>query len=106
MMATTLYLDTAASALLATAFGIGQFMFGIYARNRTAKYMGLALTLVAAWFGLSDVIALLMSGDWLTLAIVGGVAIVGASVVDRFGPAIRYRLSSRLSGEVRTANTD
>ena len=106
MLFSTFFVDSAAVALLSTGFGIGMFMFGVYARNRTVKYMGLLMTLLAAWFGLSDVIALLMSGDWLTLAIVGGLAIVGASVVDRFGPTIRYRLSSRFSGEVHTTNTN
>lgn len=106
MLASTLLIDTAATALLATLFGIGQFMFGIYARNRSVMFIGLALTLLAAWFGLSDVIALLLSGDWLTLAIVGGVAIVGASLIDRFGPTIQYRLSNRFSGEVHTVSTD
>ncbi len=106
LLASTLLLDTAAIAMLATLFGIALFMFGLCVRYRSVMIVGLALTLLAAWFGLSDVIALLLSGDWLVLAIFGGVAIVGASLVDRFGPTIRYHLSNRLSGEVRTVDAE
>ena len=106
LLISTLMLDTAAIALLATLFGIALSMFGFYARYRSVVAIGVAQTLVAAWLGLGDVIALLLSGDWLILAIVGGVAIVGASLVDRFGPTIRYHLSNRLSGEVRTEKAE
>lgn len=106
LLASTLMLDTAAIALLATLFGIALFMFGFYARYRSIVFIGLAQTLLAAWFGLSDIVALLLSGDWLALAIVGGVAIIGASLVDRFGPTIRYHLSHRLAGDIRAIKSE
>ena len=106
LLASTLMLDTAAIALLATLFGIALFMFGFYARYRSVGFIGLAQTLLAAWFGLSDIVALLLSGDWLALAIVGGVAIIGASLVDRYGPTIRYHLSHRLAGDIRAIKSE
>ena len=95
MIVTILILDTAGAAITSTLFGIGLMVFGVYARSQVTMIIGLVLTTFAVWFGLDEVISLLLSGDWLALAIMGAVVIVSASLLDRYGVAIRYRLSNR-----------
>jgi len=103
---TALLMDTGGAAIMASLFGLALMAFGVCYRNRIVVIIGLALTLAAIWFGFNDIISLLIRGDWLALAILGAVTIVGASLVDRFGPVIKYRLSSRLENQESAFDTD
>ncbi len=92
-----LLLDTAGAAIMATLFGLALMAFGVCYRIRLVAAIGLGLTIAAALFGFNDIISLLIKGDWLALAIVGAVTIVGASLLDRFGPTLKLRLASQRS---------
>ncbi len=96
MVLSVLVFDSVESTIMGVVSGIGLIVFGVYARSRVVMIIGFILTCIAAWSGFNEIITLMLSGDWLALAILGSVTIVGASLVDRFGPAIRFRLSNRL----------
>ncbi|MEM7451009.1 MAG: hypothetical protein AAF350_06180, partial [Pseudomonadota bacterium] len=84
-----LLMDTSiAMVLLCIAIAGAVIAWGIVAKRPTATTLGV-LTLVGALLaGIEPIVSLFVSGGWITLAIVGGTAIVGASCVDRFGPAL------------------
>lgn len=87
-----LLMDTSvAMVLLCMAIAGAMIAWGIVAKRPTATTLGV-LTLVGSLLaGIEPIVSLFVSGGWVTLAIVGGTAIVGASCVDRFGPALMNR---------------
>lgn len=77
--------------LVAVVAGAAMTAWGVFQSRPSASALG-ALTLVASLLlGSEPLVRLFMQGGWLTLAITGGTAIVAASLVDRFGPAIMNR---------------
>lgn len=87
-----LMIDTSVAMVLLSAVLAGAVIaWGIVAKRPTATTLGV-LTLVGALLaGIEPIVSLFVSGGWVTLAIVGGTAIIGASCVDRFGPALINR---------------
>ncbi len=86
--------DSAISAILGFAGGTGLSVFGIKYKNRLILIAGIVTGLGAILFGLKDVLAMLIQSSWLGLAVVGGMAIVGASLLDRYGAVIKLRISN------------
>lgn len=82
------------TALFCLIAGALMLLAGAALRDRTASIAG-ALTMVASvWIGFDAMKALLLSSDWIDLAIFGACAIAMGSVLDRHGVAIKMRLAN------------
>jgi hypothetical protein len=76
--------------------GTGLTVFGLKINNRTIIVAGSLLTLFAMLVGFEDLIALLFLGNWIALAVSGALIIVAASIIDRYGAAIKFKFSKRV----------
>lgn len=84
----------ALTAFLCLIAGGLMFLAGAALRNRMASVAG-ALTMIAAvMIGFDAMKALVLSSDWIDLAIFGACAIALGSVLDRHGVAIKLRLAN------------
>lgn len=71
--------------------GVGICITGKMLDARKPVLMGLAMTLVGIGQQLYSIIVLLDFSNWLTLAVLGTSAIIGASVIERHGAVIRVK---------------
>lgn len=77
--------------LLAVVIGAAMTAWGLFQRRPSASTLGLLTLVTSLLLGSEPLVRLFVRGGWLTLAITGGAAIVAASLVDRFGPALMNR---------------
>ena len=79
-----------------TLAGIGLTLFGVKTKNRTIMVAGSLITVFALLVGFEDLIRLLFEGNWIALAVSGALIIVTASIIDRYGATIKFKLSKRI----------
>ena len=93
MMIVTVSIDTALVAILGASIGVSLTVFGFHYRSRLIAVTGATSIAVACFVGLNDVVVLLFQSSWIGLAVLGGIVIVSASLVDRYGAMVKLRLS-------------
>ena len=85
--------DTSVLAItIHTLVGIGLTIFGVKIKNRTIMIAGSLITVFALVVGFEDLIMLLFEGNWIALAVSGALIIVTASIIDRYGATIKFKL--------------
>ena len=67
---------------------------GFKARNLLLVYLGAATALGSVATGFDDLVALFFNAGWISLAVLGFLAIVGASLVERYGALVRVKLAN------------
>ena len=77
--------------------GAGLLALGLWIKSRVITGIAILVTSFALWNGFQDMIHLLFTGNWIALASLGGIIIVSASIVDRYGVLIKCWVSQRLN---------
>ena len=89
------------ATLLETGFNImvsvSLIAFGLWCKERPVMILGVLVFLFATWAGLQDFIDTLLQGNWVVLAITGGLVILSASLVERYGALLKLKYVSRMS---------
>jgi hypothetical protein len=94
ILVVTVFTDTVLSAIFGVLIGTSLTVFGFTYRSRLIAAVGALSIAVASFVGLNDVVVLLFQSSWIGLAVLGGIAIVSASLVDRYGALVRLRLTN------------
>ena len=88
----------AGTAVLALLAGGLLLLFGIALGNVTAITAGTVTIIAGITFGFGEIVQLIVSSDWIELAIFGAAAIALGSVLERHGVAIKLRLVNWFDG--------
>ena len=99
-------IDIALSSILSGLVGASLAYFGFKHRSRLIAAAGLITIAVASTAGLHEIVELLFQSSWIGLAVLGGIAIISASLVDRYGAVIKLRVSNWHKLEKRTETSD
>ena len=100
-------IDIALSSVLSGLVGASLTYFGFKYRSRLIAAAGLITIAVASAAGLHEIVALLFQSSWIGLAVLGGIVIITASLVDRYGAVIKLRVSnwSKLGKRTETSGS-
>ena len=99
-------IDIALSSILSGLVGASLGYFGFKYRSRLIAAAGLITIAVASAAGVHELVALLFQSSWIGLAVLGGIAIISASLVDRYGAVIKLRVSNWNKLEKRTETSN
>jgi len=80
------------TALLSLVAGGLLMLCGSALRNMVALFSGIVTMIASVLFGLDEILRLIANSGWVELAVFGASTIALASVLDRYGVAIKLRL--------------
>ncbi len=83
---------TVLSAFFAALAGFTLVLSGTWLSNKGTVVAGIMTLASAAWFGFAPVAQLVIDANWLTLAVIGALAIALGSVLERHGVAMKLAL--------------
>lgn len=86
-----LFAENAFSFISALLAGAGILVTGVTLRLRALVLLGAGLMLGTLSFYMSDFITVVVNAGWISLAIIGGLTIVLAAVIDRYGTVIQLK---------------
>ncbi len=91
-----------ANMLITTCAITAGLFFVFYGINFKSKLMSIAgglIILVTSYTLITNITQLLMQSGWIGLGITGGVVIVGASLLDRYGATVKLYLAKKSEAE-------
>jgi hypothetical protein len=89
---------SAASALCSLVGGLLLLLWGAAGKKPVTVVAALVTLSAGAWFGLDEIVQLVITSSWIELAVFGASAIALGSILDRHGVAIKLRLSRWYAG--------
>lgn len=91
MMINLLILPSGFSAILCVLAGTGMLIYGFTTQLRIAFLFGLVSTIAGLGYQLQFLVLQFDIGNWISLAILGVMTILLASVLERYGTIVRHR---------------
>lgn len=88
---------SAMTSFVCLVMSVAMFGFGLFARRKSVSAVGMLIMLASIWVGFSDLFHFLLIGNWLALAIFGGVFVLLGSLVDRYGASLRFQFANRFN---------